>query len=165
MEKKDNKTLYIGIAVAAVVVIAIVVAIVVGKGKAPDNNGGNSGNNGNTSQTETGMKASELANVDIEVKYGDYDAMYDLSKAIQNGEMTGKVVKIDGTVSHPGSLYSVVQRNEANTQSIGTQFVIEGETGYPKDKAHVVITGKVVEKEPLYFVIKTLPEFIETKED
>ena len=161
MEGKNNKTLFIGIAAVVVVIVAVVIGLLVGKGKTDEP----SGDNGGISQNESGFKASELANVDVTVEYGDYDSMWTLSKAIQNGEMTGKVVKIDGLVSHPGSLYSVIQRSEDGTKGIGTQFIIEGESEYPEDEEHIVITGKVVEKDTLYFVIKTLPEFIEVKED
>lgn len=159
-EKKDNKKLYICIA-AVVVVLAIVVGVVIAKGSG---NSGDNGSNDNGSSQATGLKASDLKNVDVEIEYGDYDGMYTLSKSIQNGEMTGKVVKIEGKVSHPMSTYSVVESNEGGTGSIGTQFIIEGDAEYPNDKDRIVITGKVVENTPMYFVIKTLPEFIEVKE-
>lgn len=154
--KKNNNTLYIWIAVAVVVVVAIIVAIVM----ATRNNGDNSGDTGNTS-----VSASEFSNVDTTIEFGDYEGMEDLSRSIQNGEATGKIVKIDGVVSHPAVSYSVVESSEDGTTKIGTQFIIEGaaEADYPKDKAHVVITGKIVEKEPLYYVIKTLPEYVEVK--
>lgn len=154
MNKKDkkNKNLWICCVVAAIAVVAVVVGIVVAKG--------NGGNNGGA--PESGF-ADELKNVDVEIEYGDYDAMEELSKDIQNGLATGKVVKIDGIVSHPLSFYSVVELNESGTNSIGTRFVIEGETGYPEDEDHVVITGKVIELEPLIFVIRTTKDFVEVQ--
>ncbi len=163
-KNKNNNIIYIGIAVV-VVVIAIVVGVVLMN----NNKGsGDQGNNGGTVQDSNGgasegagLKASELENVDVVVEYGDYDAMYDLSKSIQNGEMVGQVVRIDGDVSHPMSTYSIVQQNADGSQSIGTQFIIDGDAEYPEDEAHVIITGKVIEKEPMVFVIQTLPEFVE----
>lgn len=148
MDKK-NKNLWICI---AAVVVAVVVGIVVAKG--------NGGDNGGAPESSF---ADEVKNVDVKIEYGDYDAMEELSKDIQNGLATGKVVKIDGVVSHPLSFYSIVEPNETDTASIGTRFVIEGDTGYPEDKDHVVITGKVIEFEPLVFVIKTTTDFVEVQ--
>jgi len=159
-DSKNNSMLYIGI--AAVVIIAIIVGVVM----AMRNNGGDVGNNGNgggdTSQT-TGLSAADLANVDITVEYGDYDAMQELSKAIQNGEMVGKVVKIDGIVMHPATSYSIGQANASGSAKIGTQFDIVDAAAayYPADGDRVVITGKVVEKEPLIYMIETLSDFVE----
>ena len=159
---KSNKNLYIGIG-AAVAVVAIIVGVVVGlnAGKGGDNGG----ESGNSSQTTGGLRAADLKSVDVEVEYGDYDKMSTLAKEIQNGYATGKVVKVEGIVSHPMSSYSVVEANADGSQKIGTQFIIEGAdtSAYPDDGDRIVITGKVVENSPLYFVIKTLPEFVEVK--
>lgn len=158
MAKKNNNLIYIGI--AAVVVIAIVIGVIVAvKG----NGGGEGGDNGGGTSQTAGLSAADLANIDVTIEYGDYDGMEALSKSIQNGEMTGKVVKIDGVVMHPGSSYSIGQANESGSAKIGTQFDIVDAAAayYPADKDHVVITGKVVEKEPLYYMIETLQEFVE----
>ena len=112
---KNNNLLYIGIAV--VVVVAVIIGVIV----AVKGNGGNNGGDGGTSQ-DAGLTAADLAKVDVEIEYGDYDGMEKLSKSIQNGEMTGKVVKIDGIVMHPGTSYSIGQANEAGSSKIGTQF-------------------------------------------
>lgn len=158
MAKKNNNLIYICI---AVVVIAVIIGVVVAVKGNSGNNGGDS-NNGGTSQ-DAGLTAADLAKVDVAVEYGDYDGMEKLSKSIQNGEMTGKVVKIDGVVMHPGTSYSIGQANEAGSSKIGTQFDIvdAAAADYPADKDRVVITGKVVEKEPLYYMIETLQEFVE----
>ena len=164
MATKQNKNLIIGIAVAAVVVIAIIVGVIVAKNGGKGNNG-NSTDNGNTGQIEN-VEKKDLSNIDVTVGYGDYDVMFAQSKAIQNGEMVGQVIRIDGIVSHPMSKYSIGQKGD-NGQFIGTEFIIEGadESEYPNDGEHVVITGEVVEKEPLYFVIKTTPQYVETFRD
>lgn len=157
-KNKNNSLLYIGI--AAVVIIAIVVGVVI----AMRNKGGDTGSNGENSTSQTaGLSAADLANVDITVAYGDYDAMEELSKAIQNGEMVGKVVKIDGIVMHPATSYSIGQANESGSAKIGTQFDIVDAAAayYPADGDRVVITGKVVEKQPLVYMIETLSEFVE----
>ena len=155
---KNNNMLYIGI--AAVVIVAIAVGIIL----ATRNKGGDTGNGsgGDTSQTG-GLSAADLANVDITVAYGDYDAMEELSKAIQNGEMVGKVVKIDGVVMHPATSYSIGQANESGSAKIGTQFDIVDAAAayYPADGDRVVITGKVVEKQPLVYMIETLSQFVD----
>ena len=156
---KKNNLLYIGIAV--VVVIAVVIGVIVAVKGNSGNNGGDS-DNGGTSQ-DAGLTAADLAKVDVEIEYGDYDGMEKLSKSIQNGEMTGKVVKIDGVVMHPGTSYSIGQANESGSAKIGTQFDIVDAAAayYPADKDHVVITGKVVEKQPLVYTIETISEFVE----
>ena len=156
---KNNNLLYIGIAV--VVVIAIVIGVIVAVKGNSGNNGGDSDNSG-TSQ-DAGLTAADLAKVDVEIEYGDYDGMEKLSKSIQNGEMTGKVVKIDGVVMHPGTSYGIGQANESGSAKIGTQFDIVDAAAayYPADKDHVVITGKVVEKQPLVYTIETISEFVE----
>lgn len=161
MAKKNNNLIYICIAV--VVVIAVIIGVIVAVKGNSGNNGGDSDNdNGGTSQ-DAGLTAADLAKVDVEIEYGDYDGMEKLSKSIQNGEMTGKVVKIDGIVMHPGTSYSIGQANESGSAKIGTQFDIVDAAAayYPADKDRVVITGKVIEKEPLYYMIETLQEFVE----
>lgn len=164
MATKQNKNLIIGIAIAAVVVIAIIVGVIVAKnGNKGDE--GNGADDGGAGQVE-GVEEMDLSNIDVTVGYGDYDVMFAQSKAIQNGEMIGQVIRIDGVVSHPMSKYSIGQKGD-NGQFIGTEFIIEGadESEYPEDGEHVVITGEVIEKQPLYFVIKTTPQYIETFED
>lgn len=159
MAKKNNNLIYICIAV--VVVIAVIIGVIVAVKGNSGNNGGDGGNGG-TSQN-AGLTAADLAKVDVEIEYGDYDGMEKLSKSIQNGEMAGKVVKIDGVVMHPGTSYSIGQVNEAGSSKIGTQFDIVDAAAayYPADKDRVVITGKVVEKQPLVYMIETISEFVE----
>ena len=156
---KNNNLLYIGIAV--VVVVAVIIGVIVAVKGNSGNNGGGS-DNGGTSQ-DAGLTAADLAKVDVEIEYGDYGGMEKLSKSIQNGEMTGKVVKIDGVVMHPGTSYSIGQANESGSAKIGTQFNIVDAAAayYPADKDRVVITGKVVEKQPLVYMIETISEFVE----
>ena len=156
---KNNNLLYIGI--AAVVVIAVAIGVIVAVKGNSGNNGGDGGNGG-TSQN-AGLTAADLAKVDVEIEYGDYYSMEELSKSIQNGEMTGKVVKIDGVVMHPGTSYSIGQANASGSAKIGTQFDIVDAAAayYPADKDRVVITGKVVEKQPLVYMIETISDFVE----
>ena len=161
MAKSKNNALYIGIAVAVVVVIAIVVGIILGtKGS---NNGAESGEPGTSQGTGT---TADYSRIDEVVEYGDYEAMEDLSKRILNGEATGEVVQIKGYVAHPMSTYSVMQKNASGSMSIGTQFIIKGadDADYPEDGETIVITGEVIEQSPLYFVIQTTPEYIQTIE-
>ena len=155
---KSKKKLYIGI--GAAVIVAVVVGVIIAiAGRPKDGSGGDGGGSSTALVT-----ADELKKVDTTILLGDYDGMTTLSKDIQNGYATGKVVKIEGTVSHPLSTYSVVQSNESGSAKIGTQFIIEGDGAtYPSDGSHIVITGKVVEKEPLLYLIVTLPDYIEVK--
>ena len=158
----NNYFVFIGI-VAAVLVIAVIIGVVAMNNRGGGDEGGSDSNGPVVIDDGNSLSASDLENVDVTIEYGDYDGMYDLSKSIQNGEMVGQVVQIEGDVSHPMSTYSIVQRNDEDSASIGTQFVIEGDAEYPEDGAHVIITGKVIEQSPMYFVIQTLPEFIEVQ--
>ena len=175
----DKKKIAIIGGIAAVVIVGIIIAVVVansGKG------GDDSGKDGGTSQQKGGddkdggddkktktITADDLKNVDETVSFGDYDSQFTLSKAIQNGEKLGKVVKIDGTVSHYGKgfSYTVGQKKADGSGFIGTVFTIEDgeESDYPADGDHVVLTGVVVadEETGLVFTLKTLKAFVEKK--
>ena len=157
MTEKKNKGIIVGIVVAVVVLIAVVAVVLVTKGDREE--AIESGEGGIVVQ----MDYSEP---DVVVEYGDYDTMRTQSKAIQNGEMLGKTVRIEGIVSHPMTKYSIVQEDEDGNK-IGTEFVIEGldEDEYPQDGERVVISGEVIEKSTLYYIIKTRPEFVEVVEE
>lgn len=162
--KSTNKNMIIGITVAAIAVIAIIIGVVIAMTNANKNSFSDAEleEEVETSQVEENTGNADFSNIDVSVAYGDYGTMYAQAKAIQNGEMLGKIISIDGIVSHPMNKYSIVEKDE-NGSSIGTEFIIEGveEDSYPQDGDHVVITGVVVEKEPLYFVIKTTPGYVE----
>ena len=166
----SNKPLIIGIA-CAVVVLGVVIGIVVANSGKTDEKKESS-----TSQetkknddvkTVVVVSADDLKNVDETIAYGDFDAMKALSKAIQNGEKTGKVVKIDGIISHPGMSYSIAEQSADGTTKIGTIFTIEDGTDadYPADGAHVILTGIVrADDSGVIFTIKTLKNFVEVQE-
>ncbi len=160
MAKTKNAGLYASIALAVVAVIVVIVGIVI------MNNNKNTEPAGDEYDIIEPAEPEDTSNyetVDEIIELGDYDGMKELSKAIQNGEATGKIVQITGKVSHPMTSYSIVQESADGTEKIGTQFVIEGaeESDYPQDEDLITITGEVVEKESLYFVIQTTPEYIE----
>lgn len=166
--KKINKNLCIGIGVAVVVLIAIIVGVVF----LIKNNGSGANDTqttddiGEVADVESaGPQGSSSLNIEVSVDYEDYESMKTFAQAVQNGELTGKTVQVDGIISHPANKYSIVERAEDGT-TIGTEFIIEGieEGDYPQDGDHVVITGEIVEKEPLYFIIKTSPQYVETVE-
>ncbi len=160
--KKTDKNMIIGVAVAAVVLIIVVIAVLIVKGNGDSIDGDiEAGGGSQTEQIENNTKEADFSQVDVTVGYGDYDVMFAQSKAIQNGEMLGEVVQVDGIVSHPISNYSIGQKDE-NGSFVGTVFVIEGaeEEDYPEDGDHVVVTGEIVEKSPMYFVIRTTPQYV-----
>lgn len=159
MVKNNKKTLYIGI--GAVVVIAIVVGIIIAVTRSSGNNNEGDGTNQSTVYT-----AGDFTPIQQSIEFGDYNTMFTLAKEIQNGEAIGKIVEIDGYVSHPGSKYSIVQKSADGTKSIGTEFVIEGDSAfYPQDGEHVVLVGKVVEREPLYYNLATIQELVSIVND
>ncbi|MBR2743537.1 MAG: hypothetical protein IKD89_08100 [Clostridia bacterium] len=99
---------------------------------------------------------------DVSVAYGDYDSMSALASAIQNGEMDGAVVYIEGDVSQfmEGMSFSINERNEEAGESIGTVFLIQGatEAEYPADGTAVALVGKVaLDPSGMYYCINTLP--------
>lgn len=169
MDKKAaNKSvvpILIGLA-AILVVVGVVWFIVRGKGDDSQSNT----NNGTSVEDKTKVTAEDLAadKVTDKVSFGDYTAMFTLSKAIQNGQKIGAIVSVEGLVSHKTSSYSVVQDNpkkaeEGEMSQIGTVFTIQdGDSAdYPKDEARIKITAKVMEVSPLNFQLVTLKDFIE----
>ena len=108
------------------------------------------------------LNSDDLKDVAEEVKYGDYDKMSEVAHAIINGVKLGQVVKADGLVSCSLFSCSVIEKNADGTEGVGIQFIIEGisDEEYPKDGDRIEITGKVTEDETLYYVIRTLPEYV-----
>ena len=169
----DKKKLGIISGVAAIVIIGVIIAIVVVNSGKSDDGGKKDGESSQEQKKDddgdkktASISADDLKNVDETIDFGDYDAQQTLSKAIQNGEKTGKVVKIEGVVSNfgKGMSYNIGQRKTEGNQFIGTSFVIEDgeESDYPKDGDHVVITG-IVKAEGYAFQIKTLKAYVEKK--
>ena len=159
MVKKSNKTIYLIIGAVILVVVAVTAVLVITN----KNKDGDSSSSDGGSSSSYKVSSAELKNPDVKVSYGDYDAMEALSSDIQNGRMTGKVVEIDGLVSHPGQSYSIVQADADGKQKIGTVFNIEDSSEYPKDGTHIVITAKVLEKSALNYQLFTLKEFVREK--
>lgn len=158
-KEKGNKALYIGIGVVAV--IAIVVGIIIAVTRGSGNNNEGDGTNQSTVYT-----AGDFTPIQQSIEFGDYNTMFSLAKEIQNGEAIGKIVEIDGYVSHPGSKYSIVERNADGSKSIGTEFVIESDNPiYPKDGDHVIMVAKVVERSALYWNYATIQELVSVVND
>ena len=160
--RKSVGPILIGLVAILVIVGAVWFFFIRGKGEEPQTNN-------NTSQVEdkTKVTAADLEKVDETVNFGDYTAMFTLSKAIQNGQKIGEVVKVDGQVSHKTSSYSVVQINpkkdeEGEMSQVGTVFTIQDGSSedYPKDEERIEITAKVMEVSPLNFQLVTLKDFV-----
>lgn len=167
MKKGDKKTL-IYILAGAFIVIAIVALIIIitKNNSSTDENGINNGSsNSSDEQSAARVTANELLTTTpaIEIAYGDYEGMKALSNDIQNGKMTGQIVSIDGLVNHPGSLYSIVQKNADGTTKIGTIFLIDDSANYPNDGTRITIVAKVVEVSPLNFQLVTLKNFVKER--
>ena len=172
MDNKDAKKSLKWIVAGLVAILAIVAVVWLVIRNNNNGNGNGSGNNASEVTEETKVSASELAadKVTDKVAFGDYDAMFTLSKDIQNGKKVGAIVQVDGVVSHKLSSYSIVQDNpnkekENEMSQVGTVFVIQdGEAAdYPKDGDKAQITAKVMEISPLNFQLVTLKDFVETK--
>lgn len=118
------------------------------------------------SAVEADFSAADLANVDIEIAYGDFEAMGELSGNAQSAKASGSVVQVEGLVVNygPGMSCSIVEPNADESKRIGMVFKIAGasEDAYPADGQRVRITGLVDTDESGYsYFIKTLPEFVE----
>ncbi len=168
-EQTNNK----GSKTLTYVIVGVIVAALIGGGifLLTRNKGesGNTENSGAESSEEEGTSTysvtpAELSGTkDVTIAYGDFEAMKTLASGIQNGEMTGKTVEIDGIVSHPGLSFSVTEASSDGTSKIGTVFIIQDEPAYPDDGAHIKISAKVVEVSPMNFQLVTLKDFIEVK--
>lgn len=155
MKNSNKKLLCLG------AIVVLVVAVVIGVVMINNTSRNNTANTDGDSGASVSVRAEELNNPTTTIVYGDYGAMETLAKAIQNGEKVGEIVSIEGLVSHPGDSYSVVEADEESGNKIGTVFEIEGdEVEYPADGTHVTMLGKVVEKEPMVYIIKTVPGFV-----
>lgn len=94
----------------------------------------------------------------VVVSFGDFDAMQTLSKSIQNGEMDGRVVEIDGTSKKMGSNYSIGQISGG--EFIGTTYTFEG-VDIPESETHVKVTGTVVGEGFLHTITATSVEVVQ----
>ena len=171
----DKKKIGIIGGIVAVVAVGVIIAIVVANSSKSNDDSGKKDTGSSQEQKTDGddkksnkITADDLKNIDETISFGDYDSQYTLSKAIQNGDKLGKVVKIDGTVSHfgKGMSYNIGQKKSEGNGFIGTSFTIEDadEADYPADGDHVVLTGVVVVDETGFvFTLKTLKAFVEKK--
>lgn len=126
-----------------------------------DNNGGNSSDVPEVVEP-TVVTAAELnGERAVTIAYGDYEAMQTLASDIQNGRMTGKIVEIDGIVSHPGTSYSITEASADGTTKIGTVFNIKDGSAYPEDGKRARVIAKVVEESAMNFQLATLKDFVE----
>lgn len=75
------------------------------------------------------------------VEFEDYESGETLAKSIQNGEMDGQIIVIDGVSKKIGSGYSIGQQGDDSF--IGTTYVISDDMEYPGDGSHVTLKGVV----------------------
>jgi len=81
----------------------------------------------------------------IKVSFGDYDKMFETSKAIQNYQLEGVVVEIDGVIKNTAMSHSIQMYNADKSQSVGTELHIIGldDKDYPEDDTRIHIVGIV----------------------
>lgn len=103
---------------------------------------------------------ADLSKVDVDIAFGDYDAMQNFMQKVGNFEAEENVVKIDGVVSKLGTSYSIMEE-DANGGRLGVTLVVDGWTDadYPADYTRVQILGVVV-TEGWNHYISVLPENI-----
>lgn len=155
------------------IIIGVIVAALIGggvflltrnKGDSGSTDSGSAETSEDEGKSTYSVTPTELSGTkDITIAYGDFEAMKNLASGIQNGEMTGKTVEIDGIVSHPGMSFSITEASSDGSTKIGTVFIIQDEPVYPDDGAHIKISAKVVEVSPMNFQLVTLKDFVEVK--
>lgn len=87
----------------------------------------------------------DFSKPDIVISYGDYDGMVKLAKSIQNYELEGVVVEIDGEMGMSMMSHTVVMPNVDRSESMGTTFRVIGmeDKDYPGEDSRVHLTGIV----------------------
>lgn len=93
-----------------------------------------------TAATKVEQTNAAASSDSLSVAFGDYDAQETLSRKIQNGEIAGATVEIEGTVKKIGSSYSIGQVKDGTFT--GTKFSYNGD--YPAENSHVKLVGTVV---------------------
>lgn len=75
------------------------------------------------------------------VEFEDYESGEELAKSIQNGEMDGQIILIDGVSKKIGRDFAIGQQGDDSF--IGTTYVISDDMEYPGDGSHVTLKGVV----------------------
>ena len=91
----------------------------------------------------------------IEITFGDFDKMWEVSKKAQNGEyVNGQIVTIDGELSvSPMGSASIGQRKADEGEYIGTSLKVTGwtEDDYPEDGSRVKVKATMKQNPELWF--------------
>lgn len=97
-----------------------------------------------TPEDVTDFTCVDFSAPSIKVSFGDYDKMFETSKAIQNYQLEGVVVEIDGIVNS-GLSHSIEMPSDDKSMSVGTTMQVVGfsDSDYPEDKTKVHIVGIV----------------------
>ena len=104
--------------------------------------------------------SANLSKVDVEIAYGDYEAMQNFMKKLSNFEAEENVVKIDGMCVKGMSSFSIME-DDGTGSRVGVTLSVEGwsDADYPADYTRVQILGVVV-TDGWNHVISVLPENI-----
>lgn len=97
-----------------------------------------------TPEDATDFTGVDFSAPDIIISYGDFDKMLETSKSIQNYQLEGVVVEIDGIVNS-GLSHSIEIPSDDKSMSVGTTMQVVGfsDSDYPEDKTKVHIVGIV----------------------
>lgn len=134
----------------ACVFAAVIMSAMVGCNSAP-------ASTTDSSSSAVADETSAASTQTEKVSYEDFDAQEKLSKSIQNGELTGATVEIEGVSKKLGSHYTIGQSKDGSFT--GTSYEFSGE--YPADGAHVKLTGTVVGSGIVFKIEATSIEVIE----
>lgn len=85
------------------------------------------------------------------VGFGDFEASDSLSMSIQNGELDGQIIVIDGISKTNGDSYSIGEESEQGA-FIGTIYTIGDDLEYPGDGSHVTLKGVVKSDGPTHYI-------------
>ena len=98
-----------------------------------------------TAETTVEATTGDISNPSVIIRLGDVEPMSEFVKSVENGEMDGVAVMIEGVAEKFGSDYSIMEKDEESGESYGVTYVVaDFEDGdYPEDGEKIWITGIV----------------------
>lgn len=85
----------------------------------------------------------DFQSVDVSIGYGDYDAMSELAKDVENKSAVDKVVQIEGMMGAFSSKNLVLEPNSGGDEGVGVPIEVIGIAGYPRGGARVHLVGVI----------------------
>lgn len=116
--------------------------------------------------SESKPAEADLSRIDIEIAFGDYDAIRSFNNNISS--YVGKVVKVAGLNAAGMFSCSIMEKNEEAGESFGRTYTVEGwdkVEQYPADGARIEVLGVVALNEYGVEVISVKPENVKVLDE